>query len=169
MRAEEINLLFEYNYWANARVLAAAERAGPEVFLAPGALSHGGLRATLVHLLSAEWIWRQRFQEGVSPKAMLSERDFPTVDALRSRWEEEGRAMRAYLGSLGDEDLDRVMRYHDRQGTPFAQPLWQLLLHVVNHGTQTRGEAAVLLTQQGYSPGELDFRLFLSERAGSSE
>jgi uncharacterized damage-inducible protein DinB len=38
------------------------------------------------------------------------------------------------------------------------------LAHVVNHGTQSRSEAAVLLTEYGQSPGDLDLILFLREQ-----
>jgi uncharacterized damage-inducible protein DinB len=43
--------------------------------------------------------------------------------------------------------------------------LWHCLVHVVNHGTQHRSEAALLLTNDGQSPGDLDFTLFLNSRA----
>ena len=37
------------------------------------------------------------------------------------------------------------------QGTPFEDPLWRILLHVVNHRTQFRSEAAAVLTTFGAS------------------
>jgi uncharacterized damage-inducible protein DinB len=44
-------------------------------------------------------------------------------------------------------------------------PVWQLLVHVVNHGTQHRSEAAALLTAERLSPGELDLFDYAEEQA----
>ena len=44
--------------------------------------------------------------------------------------------------------------------------VWQMLVHVVNHGTQHRSEAAALLTAEGRSPGELDLINCAEEQAG---
>jgi hypothetical protein len=41
--------------------------------------------------------------------------------------------------------------------------IWQMLAHLVNHGTQHRSESALLLTQAGRSPGELDLIVYLEE------
>ena len=48
-------------------------------------------------------------------------------------------------------------------------PMWQMLAHVVNHGTQHRSEAAVILTDAGRSPGDLDMIFFAEELAQTSE
>jgi uncharacterized damage-inducible protein DinB len=93
----------------------------------------------------------------------LSEADFPSLDALEQRWPEEQAAMRAYLAGLQDDDLAGMVRYTTGSGEKRERVLWHCLLHVVNHGTQHRSEAAALLTEYGHSPGDLDFTVFLNE------
>ena len=89
--------------------------------------------------------------------------DFPDVAALRGRWEEVEEATSAHIASLGEPDLARVVSYVNFQGETWAYPLWQQLLHQVNHATQHRSEAALLLTRLGYSPGWLDFLVYVDE------
>lgn len=164
MQTAELQTLFDYNYWANERILQAAANVSDAQFVAPAVQSHASLRGTLVHTLTAEWMWRVRCQEGLSPAVHLSEEDFPTLGALRSRWEMEEDTMRTYLAGLEDDAPARVVEYVTTGGTAYAQPLWQILLHLVNHGTQTRSEAAMLLTEYGHSPGDLDLILFLRQQ-----
>ena len=71
--------------------------------------------------------------------------------------------MRAYLAGLTDDDLTATIQYTRTEGVQLETPLWQILLHVINHGTQSRSEAAVLLTQFGHSPGDLDYMIFLRD------
>jgi uncharacterized damage-inducible protein DinB len=155
VRKNDVHFLYEYNRWANARVLDAAARVNQTQFVAAATLSHGSLRATLVHVLSAEWIWRMRCQEGVSPFALLSAEGFPALEHLRRRWQTEEQAMRSFLNGLSDDALTGRVRYTTTQGVPHENVLWHLLVHVVNHGTQFRGEAGVLLATYGHSPGDL--------------
>lgn len=164
MNAAEIGLVFDYNYWANARILETARALDAAQFTAPAGLSHGSVRGTLVHLLAAETVWRQRCQEGLSPSTMLAETDVPTLPALEARWAEEERRVRAWLPSLDDRALGATVAYKNTKGVPGEGVLWQILVHVVNHGTQTRSEAAVALTRFGHSPGDLDLFLFLRRR-----
>jgi uncharacterized damage-inducible protein DinB len=159
-------LLYDYNYWANARVLAAAGRITPAEYIAPAGLSHGSLRATFVHTLNAEIIWRKRTQEGISPNSQLSEADYPTLEFLVDHWRSEEQAMRGYIDSLSNDDLDTVIRYQSTQGIPFENTLWKILAHVVNHGTQSRAEAGIALLAFGQSPGDLDMILYFRQQNG---
>jgi uncharacterized damage-inducible protein DinB len=165
MIKNDILALYDYSYWATARVLNAAAQLTPDQFTAPAGLSHGSVRGALAHVLSAEIVWRLRCAEGISVSALPAETDYPTVDVLRERWHAEEQKMRAYLNSLVDEALNQTIQYKTTKGAPYENVLWHLLVHVVNHGTQFRSEAAVALTSYGHSPGDLDLLLYLREKA----
>ena len=160
---EYLRFLYDYNYWANERILRAADKASDAQFVVPARFSWGGLRGTLVHTMGAEWIWRSRWQ-GVSPTASLRVEDYPTVTALRARWREEETKMRDLLATLSEAELMRVVNYSRISGGASAEPLWQLMAHLVNHGTQHRAEAAALVTEMGHSPGDIDLIVFARER-----
>ena len=159
MNKQDILLLYRYNQWANARIWSAAANVTQEQFVAPASFPHGGLRGTLVHALFAEWIWRKRW-EGNSPTRRFEPQDFPTVESLRSRWQEEDKQLMDFVNELSDERLKGTFSYTNTSGQPFTRVLWQAMAHVVNHGTQHRSEAAAILTDLGHSPGDLDMILF---------
>jgi|SRR5688500_3121571 len=162
MNIQDIHLLYQYNYWANKRILAASANVTQEQFLVSASFPFGGLRGTLLHILDTEWGWRALFQS-IDSASDLLESDFSTLAALETRWREEEIDMRAYLANLRDEDMERHLRYTTDTGIKRDRVLWHCLLHVVNHGTQHRSEAAALLTEYGHSPGDLDFTVFLNE------
>lgn len=162
MNKQDILLLYQYNQWTNKKILDAVAKVTPEQFLAQSSFPHGGLRSTLVHALFAQWIWRQRW-EGVSPSQRFKADDFPTFESLRARWVEEEKLLMAFVENATDESLNSKVHYKTTDGTPHAEILWQLLAHVVNHGTQHKTEAAAMLTDFGQSPGDIDMILFLRE------
>lgn len=165
MNRDEMLLWIAYSHWATARVLAAAQRAREDKRDLTTSLSWQAIYSALTHTMSAEWIWRMRCQERVSPTRLLAPADFPTLDDLRARWEAEQQAMRDYVAALRDEELAGTVRYVTTRGESREEVLWQILAHVVNHGTQHRAEAALLLTEMGYSPGDVDLILYLAERS----
>jgi uncharacterized damage-inducible protein DinB len=163
MKTTEIQTFFRYNYWANGLILKASAAAGDDFYRAPAAVSFGSLQGTLLHILSSEWLWRQRYQLAQSPTSHLSADEFPTLKTLGERWLEEEHLQLSYLSLLHDADFDRPIRYTNTRGISYSTPLWQILLHVVNHGTQFRSEAAVILSQAGHSPGDIDLSVFLRQ------
>ena len=163
MNIQDILLIYEYNYWANKRILAQCKNVTWEQFIAPAEFPFGGLRGTVVHILDAEFGWRTFFQRGDWSAPDLKETEFPNIAALQERWDQEEKEMRAYLATLHDEDMNVHRRYTTAEGVQRDRILWHCLVHVVNHGTQHRSEAAALLTRFNQSPGDLDFTVFLNE------
>jgi uncharacterized damage-inducible protein DinB len=158
----DIAVIFDYNYWANRRILDAARKISQAQLCAHSAFPRGGLLGTLVHILDAECGWRLLLQRGEETED-LSEKDFPTLLSLEERWHDEEEHMRAYLAGLGDEEMQAVVRYTNPSGIKRERVRWHGLYHVVNHGTQHRSEAAAMLTDLGQSPGDIDFTVFLVE------
>jgi uncharacterized damage-inducible protein DinB len=162
---KQVDLLWEYNYWANHRLLMKAENLTEVQLREKSSYMWDSMLRTMAHVLGAEWSWRQRIQEGVSPAAIWDRDQFSTLEMLKFRWEEEETSMRAYLGGLNDADLERVVHSKNRAGKVFSRPLWHILNHVVNHGSQHRSETALYLTNFGQSPGDMDFLIFVDERS----
>jgi uncharacterized damage-inducible protein DinB len=157
MLAEEIRFLFAYDRWATFRVLSVLDDLDPVAWARTDVVGERGLGEILVHHLGASQRWRIGFEtqgtdEGPEPEL----EPLPTIDELRERWEAEWAAVDPWLPTLTDDFVAYVYE---------GVPVWQMLVHVVNHGTQHRAEAAALLTAEGRSPGELDLVNFAEERA----
>lgn len=164
MNREDILLLLDYNSWANDRVLGAVARASVDELHAAAPVSGQTIYDTLVHTMAAERIWRLRCQ-GEAPTSLADPADFPVLADLLAAWAAEEHAIRTYVQSLTDADLAGVVQYRNTKGAVFEQTLWQILSHVVNHGTQHRGEVAYLLTELGYSPGDVDLIMYLRQQS----
>lgn len=147
MNRADIRYLFGYDRWATIRVLDAALGIDAATWSAPNAIGERGLAGILIHALGAHQRWRRGLSGSAGEPPRPEREPLPTVEALRAAWETEWPTMDTWLTSLDDAAM---------AATDDGIPYWQMLAHVVNHGTQHRSEAAVLLTTAGHSPGDLD-------------
>lgn len=177
MKTDEVKLLYQFNDWADARILAACARVNPEQYAAPSSIGtgRGGLRETMVHILDSMWQDRITLQgyykepladEAAYDATELHEYAFPTLAALQARWTAEQGEMWAYLDTLTEETLNSTIRYVI-PGVVRERVVWHFLMAALLHLMQHRSEAAVLLTAYGQSPGDLELTLFLDERASA--
>jgi uncharacterized damage-inducible protein DinB len=75
----------------------------------------------------------------------------------------------AFVGELSQADLDREMEYKTLKYGVYSNPLWQSMLHLLNHGTYHRGQVTTLLRQLGAQPILLDLMHFYRERSTESK
>jgi uncharacterized damage-inducible protein DinB len=162
MTVDLVRTLYRYNAWATARIFQAATPLSAAELAAPSGASFGSVRETLVHIMAAQWIWLARWK-GTSPTTFLDAREFPDLASLRARWDGLEAETQRFVETLTDSDLSRVVEYRNTRGERWAYPLWQQVVHQVNHATYHRGEVAATLTQLGHSPGDLDLLIYIDE------
>lgn len=167
MKPAEMATLYDYNAWADRRVLEAASALTREQFTRQMGSSFSSVRDTLAHIYGVEWLWLERFQ-GRSPSAIPDDSEFADIAKLEASWTAFEPRLLNFARGLTQEDLDRVMEYKTMKYGVYRNPLWQSMQHLVNHGTYHRGQITTMLRQLGAQPILTDLMHFYREQAGAA-
>lgn len=159
---------YDYTFWANQRYFAVAEGlTGGQLHRLLGH-SWGDVHGTLVHMMSSEWVWLQRWH-GTFPKGHLDKADYPTLAVLKKRWAEMEAELRAFIEQQTDESLQAPVTYSNFRGETFHVPLWQMLAHIVNHETHHRGELAAMYALMDVAHPEDEMIQYFLNASGQKE
>ena len=167
MTKDDIQLLYQYDRWANCRILNAVSTLSLEQFTRDLGGSFRSMRDTLVHILGGEWIWLAYWKDPPKGSAVLSElavrrdalfhRDqFPSLDAVRAKWDEIEKDQVEFVNHLTDDSLQQMIPF---RGTEVK--LVHLMQHLANHSTYHRGQIVLMMRQLGAEPVSTDFHEFL--------
>jgi uncharacterized damage-inducible protein DinB len=159
MTVKDVETMFDYGYWANAKLFDVMSQLTPEQFTETVAGSYGSVRNTIVHMLSAEWGWLDRCG-GAKRGPALNAADFPTLASVRDKWLEVEGHLREFLRNLRDEELGRVVEFALGNGPKQSMPLGALMQHAAVHGVHHRGQIALLLRMLGKVPGNVDILIY---------
>src|SRR5580658_6464511 len=169
MTKDEIQLLYEYDRWANNRVLQAVSTLSAEEFTHDLGGSFRSVRDTLVHIVSSEWAWLTYWKE-LSPSsaflddlwprsdALFDPNAFPNPAAVQLKWAEVEREQVDFVNRVTDESLRRMLPVHETQIS-----MAHLMQHLANHSTYHRGQVALMMRQLAAKPLATDFAMFLME------
>jgi uncharacterized damage-inducible protein DinB len=160
MTVADLVTMYDYSYWANARLFPVVARLTDDEFTREIAGSYGSVRTTLVHMMSAESGWLDRC--GGPPRGeRLNPADFPTLETVARCWTTYEAQMRRFLGSLTDADLTRSIAYTiPPLGVSGEGRVGDLLHHAVIHNIHHRGQVALLLRALGHVPGNVDILFY---------
>jgi uncharacterized damage-inducible protein DinB len=169
MTKDDIQLLYEYDRWANNRVLQAASILKAEEFTRDLGGSFRSVRDTLVHIIGCEWGWLTCWREP-SPSsafntdlwtrlgAVFSPDAFPDFFAVQSKWAEVEREQVEFVDRVTNESLRRMLPVRTTQIS-----LAHLMQHLANHSSYHRGQVALMMRQLAAEPLATDFAMFLME------
>jgi uncharacterized damage-inducible protein DinB len=169
MTVTSLQALYDYSYWANAKLFEPLSRLTTEEFVRPVAGSFASLRNTLVHMMSAEGGWLDRCG-GPKRGAPLKPEDFPTLEAITAYWAGQESKMRAFLAGLTDADLSRRMEFTVPQiSFSRVMALGEMLHHAAIHNIHHRGQVTLLLRELGHAPGNVDILFYYAEKSAAAE
>jgi uncharacterized damage-inducible protein DinB len=163
MTVLDLETLFDYGFWANRKLFVVVAQLPPDQFTRTVDGSHGSIRNTLVHMLSAEWGWLARCG-GLERGAALNAADYPTAESLAATWNKVETHLRAFLSTLRDADLARDVEFVLGGTEKWCMPLGELLQHAATHGVHHRGQVSLLLRLLGHNPENFDILLYHAER-----
>ena len=164
----DVSLLIDYNYWARDRLLEAVAALTPEQFTRPLGNSFSSIRDTIAHICDAESIWLRRWR-GEQPQGFQKPDRIADLAAARKEWAGLEREMREMAETLGPEGVERIFEYKDFRGAARSDVFWQMLQHVVNHGSYHRGQVTTMLRQLGAAPARyMDLIVYYRERRQSA-
>lgn len=153
MNADAFRQLYEYHFTINRKIWElCVVPLTDEQFKRKSDYSVGSVRNQVIHMLNIDERWFSGLR-GVELPGFLNPEEFPERDIIRQKWDGVEKDMRGYLEGLRDDML-------------FSQPLgdeirlWQVLFHVLNHGTDHRAQLLALLTGLGVKTFPQDYFFF---------
>jgi uncharacterized damage-inducible protein DinB len=161
LSAEILRSHLAYTAWASRRIVAAAANLSPEEQTRNFQTADKSILGTLVHVYAADRVWLSRLT-GAAPAPFVSEADYQ-FSVLENDWPALLDRWQKWAQALSDEGTQVVLAYKDTKGNPYSQPIWQLVLHVVNHGTHHRGQVSGFLRALGHTPPPLDLTAYHRE------
>ncbi|MCS7025399.1 MAG: DinB family protein [Bryobacteraceae bacterium] len=161
--AEILRQHLGYSEWASQRLVSAAASLSQEELHRDFKHASKSILGTLAHIFAADRIWINRVTATPQATFLDPEKDL-RLETLQQEWPLISERWRAFLAAENDDSVQRRIPYQDLKGNAYSTPLWQIVLHVVNHGSHHRGQVSAMLRALGYTPPPIDLIVYYRER-----
>lgn len=144
MQKEYFQSLYQYNKWANDKVL--------DVFLKQDTVPEKSL-LWMSHIIAAEKAWFSRIvNEDFGAFKLWESVELPELKELQLKFDG------LYINHVSSkEDFESFISYKNTKGEAHETKLSDILIHVANHGTYHRGQISANLKENGIQPVSTDF------------
>lgn len=138
---------FKYHFDTTLKLIELAKKMPAD--------GQAGVLPIFFHVLLADGAWRSGLagEKFTRPNA----EDYPTLDAIHQVFTQEKAKWMELLAGLTDEKIESTFERVNMRGEKQTALVWKALHQVLFHGMQHHSELAVLLTNAGHSPGNIDF------------
>jgi uncharacterized damage-inducible protein DinB len=159
MNASAFRHFYDYHFTENRKIWESyITQLTHEQFTRHADYSHGSVRDQIVHLISCDDTWFSELR-GAEPSDPPPAANFDDREIIRAHWDRVEQSMRHYLAALRDEMLfDKPIKEPEEDKDLIV---WQVLLHVVNHGTDHRAQLLRLLNDLGVKTTSQDYIFYV--------
>ena len=166
MTAQEACTHIRYSGWASRKVLEAALALSPEDRAKPMNVSHESIARTLTHIYFGDAIWYSRIAD---PGYAVPAHDaLPSFDFVVDEWPRLQARWEAWADAATDAEIARQVLFKSLFAGDAGLPAWQIVMHVVNHGTLHRGQIVGMLRQFNVKPPATDIVFYYYEQAATA-
>ena len=166
MQKDDLMQQFEYHNWANQKVWECVETLSEAQFTAPCSYSIGSVKEQCFHVLSTDW-WIVQYNLGQLPDQddpeYLKIEQIPDQQAMGETWDQVGEQLFDFVKNLSPDQLEMDIDVPAGEGVTFKVMLGELLLTLVNHGTNHRAQILRLIHDLGGETTEMGLYFYLME------
>jgi uncharacterized damage-inducible protein DinB len=159
MELELIKTFIAYHLDMTRRVWDSINQITDEQFLADDAYSRGSIRNLMAHLANTDSNWLAGLknipEEQDAPKKKYE--DYPNRASVRAFWDSTAKDVEEYAVTLTEVALNE-------EPVDIQNPRWQVILHIINHGTDHRSTVLQRLHEFGAPTFDQDFIMWLWSR-----
>lgn len=149
MTKEYFKELADYNLWATSIACAWLEQLSDDDWRQHVVSSFNSIRETVLHIISAENAWLQRFQKKEKVDWLQG-----TFNGTREEhlvlWKKTSAALKEFIDVFDAEQLEEPLDFKRLNGQAYSMPYYQLFAHTINHASYHRGQLVTMLRQTGF-------------------
>ncbi|MGK7391203.1 MAG: DinB family protein [Candidatus Cyclobacteriaceae bacterium M2_1C_046] len=146
--------LFEYNHWANIRMLAVLEDEN---------VDDKELLKLFSHLISSQIIWLHRIKDMPTSPFPLWEK-YKLRELKSMVYESSGNWINYVREEHRGETFEEMIFYKNSEGVKFETTIRHIITHVINHSTYHRAQMAIRLRNFDITPPVTDFIAYSREK-----
>jgi uncharacterized damage-inducible protein DinB len=159
---EALRTHLDYTAWASQRLVNAASSLPSEELTRDFRSADHSILGTLVHVYAADRVWFGRIQ-GNPPARFIDPEHDMRLEVLQNDWPPLYKRWQEWASGLSEDSIRSKISYKNLKGNPYETPLWQIVLHIVNHGTHHRGQVSGFLRALGHTPPPVDLIAYYRE------
>jgi uncharacterized damage-inducible protein DinB len=148
---KQINSLFKYENWANARIIDAISQL-PE--------PDEKTLDILSHILLVQMVWYSRMAGVTAPPTWAKK----SLEQCKEMYEVNKKILTPFIEKQTKDTLNSDVDYKNTKGDKFSNSAAQILTHMFNHSTYHRGQIVERLKGKLPQMPATDYIVFLREK-----